>query len=669
MGSRSSAARAWVVLTMAFAFSSLVRGAAPSLTLDRAPGPWRVGLNGVTGGSYVIQAATNGMSDPAQWLPLVTLNLTGPTQSWLDVQPGPGRVYRALQLPGPPMEPSTDFRLIDHQGNSRSLHYFHNDPVVRAVVVCFTGNGCGKIREMIPAIKALTNRFTSQGVRFWLVDANQGDNRSNILAEAVSLGISNGPPILHDPAQVVARSYGATHTPEAIAVSTANLQVFYRGAIDDRLSSNAVSTTQHYLSNALVTFLAGTTVSPSRTVPAGCAITYRPRYTNLTYAGDIAPILISRCVRCHSPGNIAPWDMTSHAVIQDFAPAIRDSVVDGHMPPWTADPHYGVFTNDASLRPDELAKLVQWIDDGAPKGPLEPDPLAALPVVTNYPFAWPSDLGAPAGILRIPNQSIPATGTVGYRYITVTNTLFSTNVWLRAAVVRPGNTRVVHHALLFEGDENASLGGLAGYFAGYVPGVDATSFPPSTGKLMRPGQVYTFQMHYTTAGTAQSDRTEVGFYLAPAPPAYALQTKSAFNVFFTIPANSRDYTSTATFPTSGTLTTNILLYEMSPHMHLRGSRFTYEAIYPNGTRETLLSVPNYVFHWQALYRLTTPKYLPKGSRIRCVAGWDNTAQNHHLLEEYEATGDSRYLPSSSVGFGDQSYEEMFIGYLNYAEVP
>ncbi|MFM1768189.1 MAG: hypothetical protein RJA22_718, partial [Verrucomicrobiota bacterium] len=388
----------------------------------------------------------------ADWSPLVTLNLTGPTEHWLDVQPGPGRFYRAVQLPGPPSEPSTDFRLIDHQGNSRSLHYFHDDPAVRAVVVCFTGNGCPKIREMIPAIKALTNRFTSQGVLFWLVDANAADNRSNILAEAISLGISNGPPILHDPAQVVARSYGATRAPEAIAVNTANLQVFYRGAIDDRLSSNAVSTTQHYLSNALVKFLAGGVVSPSRTQPAGCDVTYRPRYPNLTYSGDIAPILISRCVRCHSPGNIAPWDMTSHAVIQDHAPAIRDSVLNGHMPPWTADPHYGVFTNDASLTPGELAKLVQWIDDGAQKGVLEPDPLATIPVVTNYPFAWPSDLGAPAGLLRIPNQSIPATGTVGYRYISVTNTLFSTNVWLRAAVVRPGNTRVVHHALLFEGD-------------------------------------------------------------------------------------------------------------------------------------------------------------------------------------------------------------------------
>ena len=117
------------------------------------------------------------------------------------------------------------------------------------------------------------------------------------------------------------------------------------------------------------------------------------------------------------------------------------------------------------------------------------------------------------------------------------------------------------------------------------------------------------------------------------------------------------------------MTTNIVLYEMSPHMHLRGSHFKYEAVYPNGTRETLLSVPYYIFHWQALYRLTQPKYLPKGSRIVCTAAWDNTTQNFELMEAYESSGNPEYLPDHVVTFEEQSWDEMFIGYLNYAEVP
>jgi hypothetical protein len=239
-------------------------------------------------------------------------------------------------------------------------------------------------------------------------------------------------------------------------------------------------------------------------------------------------------------------------------------------------------------------------------------------------------------------------------------------VWLRAAVVKPGNIQVVHHVLVFDGQ---TFAGLAGFFSGYVPGTDAAQFPPGTGKLLRRGQVLEFQMHYITIGTPQTDQTQIALYVSPAPPTYPLQTRSAFDIAFSIPANNPDFRREAFHPSSGTLATNILIYEMSPHMHLRGSHFKYELIYPNGSTEVLLSVPHYVFHWQTLYRLTTPKYVPKGSRIKCTAGWDNTPQNAHLMEEYYATDDTRFLPSRNVGFGEQSYDEMFIGYLNYAEVP
>jgi len=122
------------------------------------------------------------------------------------------------------------------------------------------------------------------------------------VAEAASLGIANGPPILHDAAQLVGLSYGAGAMAEAVAVDTADFSVFYRGAIDDRIGSNAVVTTQSYLSNALVNFLAGGVVSPTVTRPAGCGIPFSPRFTNLLYSTDIAPLLQTKCVRCHSPG-------------------------------------------------------------------------------------------------------------------------------------------------------------------------------------------------------------------------------------------------------------------------------------------------------------------------------------------------------------------------------
>src|SRR5678815_2371761 len=101
----------------------------------------------------------------------------------------------------------------------------------------------------------------------------------------------------------------------------------------------------------------------------------------------------------------------------------------GRMPPWKADPHYGVFTNDSSLSPAQARKLVQWIDDGAIKSPAEPDPLASVPPQTNYPYAWPASLGQPDVILRIPLQNIAASGVEDYRYINVVNNGFGSNVW------------------------------------------------------------------------------------------------------------------------------------------------------------------------------------------------------------------------------------------------
>ncbi len=652
---------------------------APSLTIDRSAGPARIGINGNIGAAYTLENSTNLAS--GAWDFLLTAPLTNSLQTWFDSASmlAPRRFYRARRLDSLPVEYADDFSLIDHLGRSQSLYYHSLNPNVRAIVLIFTGNGCATIRDMIPAIKSLTNQFAPQRVLFWLVDSYPQDNRSNILAEAVSLGISNGPPILHDAAQLVGRAYNASTASEVVAVSTADFSIFYRGTIDDRIGSNTVATTQSYLSNALAKFLAGGVVSPTATRPAGCTIPFSPRFTNLLYSTDIVPLLEAKCARCHNPGNIASWAMTNYDIVRQFAPSIREEVMAGRMPPWKADPYYGVFTNDYSLTPDEARKLVQWIDAGAVKGPGEPDPLATFSPPTNYPYAWPTELGPPDAILRIPPQSIPASGVVGYRYLNVTNTSFSSNVWLRAAVVRPTNTRVVHHGLVFDGSSSGT--GLDGFFAGYVPGADATAFPTGTGKYLTNNQILQFQMHYITVGTPQTDQTEIGLYVMPVPPTRPLLTRSAFNVTFSIPGNAGDFQAIAKFPSppifnpgsNPTLTTNILVYEMSPHMHLRGGRFKYEIIYPAGhvpATEVILSVPSYVFHWQSMFRLAQPKYIPTGSRILCTAAWDNSAQNADLMQAYADTGfDPNYSPSRTLGFGEQTYDEMFIGYINYAEVP
>lgn len=635
------------------------------LTITPGAGLLRLRIRGPVGREHILQ----GTPTPAltnSWSELVTLTTTNSDHPWWDSSAAlaPQRFYRVV-TPASAQPPffANDFRLMDHTDRSRELAYFDN---YRAVVLIFTAVGCPNSQASVPTIKALRDQFEPQGVRFLLLNASRNETRTNIAAQATALGIDL--PILQDTGQLVARELGVRATTEAFCFSTTDWRIFYRGALDDRpdFAAPRLPTTQNYVSNALASFLAGRVVTPSRTVPQGCVIPL-PVRTNYTYAADIAPLLQAKCVRCHSVGSIGTWAMTNHTVVSNFSLSIKNEVLAHRMPPWHADPQYGTFANDNSLTPDEAALLIQWIKDGSPRGP-DADPLAlATPATDTFPLTWPPALGTPDVVLRIPTQNLPANGIVDYVYVNVVNPL-TTNAWLRAAVVRPGNRRVVHHCLIYFGN-NSTFMGLDGYFAGYVPGMEPVAFPAGTGKLLPAGTTLKFQLHYTTTGQAETDVTELGLYLAPAPPAAELQTKSAYDLIsftgipffgiapFRIPPGAADYPAVTASLTPST-TQSVLLHEISPHMHYRGARFKCEAVYPNNSREVLLSVPKYEFHWQTLYRLAQPKVLPPGTRLECSGAFDNSAQNRDNPD-----------PAATVTFGEQTFNEMFIGYVNFSVIP
>ncbi len=188
---------------------------------------------------------------------------------------------------------------------------------------------------------------------------------SNIVAQANALGIDM--PILHDRAQLVANSFHASTTPEAVCIDKLGWPIFYRGTIDDRIGSTPVPTTQNYLSNALTSFLAGGTVTPRESHTNGCAITLTSIPTP-SYSTDIAPLLQAKCIGCHSPGNLAPFALTNYASVTSNMTKMRVELLNGTMPPWHADPYYQTFTNDFSLSTAQAAMLVKWIDAGGPRG-------------------------------------------------------------------------------------------------------------------------------------------------------------------------------------------------------------------------------------------------------------------------------------------------------------
>jgi peroxiredoxin len=585
--------------------------------------------------------AANDLAAP-EWEVISSLLLQTNALKWLDPWPNgaANRFYRIRQASSTEVESphAENFRLIDHTGKAHELHYFWNDDSVQAFVLIFAANGCSELTNQAATIRALKQKFEPQGVKFWMINSNPADTRTNMAAEATRLGLNM--PILHDRAQTVALLYEASRAAEVVCVARDGYEIFYRGAFDERTTATAGTATRNYVDDALTEFLAGKPVTVRATKPAGCDV---PLVSagEISYSADIAPLLQSRCVTCHSPGNVAPWAMTNHAIVKAYSSLIQHEVSEKNMPPWHADPEFGRFKNDTSLSIDQERKLMQWIAAGAPRGS-GPDPLENIPAP---PPKWPVEFGPPDLVIKAPLQQITAEGVEPYRYIYV-QTGLAQERWIKAAIVRPSNTRVVHHYIVWEGQSSSQM---ASGIAAYVPGIQPSRLPEGTGLTLSPGWI-TFNLHYTPTGQPETDEPELALWFHTTPPARELLTLPLINDTFVIPAGANEHQVVQQFliPIGATL------YAMAPHMHVRGARMKFEVVDPSGKRETLLSVPKYDFHWQTRYELAVPKRIAAGSTVVATGAFDNSEQN---MENPD--------PFNPVRWGEQSWEEMFIGYFDF----
>ena len=374
----------------------------------------------------------------------------------------------------------------------------------------------------------------------------------------------------------------------------------------------------------------------------------KPNRSSATFTRDIAPILFQRCVECHRPGEIAPMSLMTYQEVRPWAKAIRERVVERSMPPWFADPHYGKFANDPSLSQNEIDTVVAWVNAGSPKGD-DKD----LPPAPRFTAGW--TIGQPDVVLEMQEEySIPAEGTIPYLYFTIP-TNFTEDKWIQAMEIRPGNRTVVHHVIAFTQDAGARATGEGeanrgrGQLGGITPNKTGVVFSPGTARLIKKGSNIVFQMHYTTNGQATKDRTKIGLVFAREPARKILVTGNALNSRFVIPPGESNYEVKA----STTFNEDSLLSSFMPHMHYRGKDFTYTAVYPDGRSEILLSVPKYDFNWQLTYVLKEPLPMPKGTRLECVAHFDNSARNKFNPD-----------PTRAVRWGDQTWEEMMIGWFS-----
>jgi hypothetical protein len=365
----------------------------------------------------------------------------------------------------------------------------------------------------------------------------------------------------------------------------------------------------------------------------------------------VEPIFLKRCVECHRPGEIGPFSLLSYAKAKSSAARIKEVVSQRRMPPWHADPAVGEWKNDRHLSPAEIETIVKWADAGAPEGDSKDAPPAP-----RFTEGW--QIGRPDAVYRLPRpERIPAEGVVQYRYINVPTGL-KEDKWVQAVEVRPSNRAVVHHVLVFVQyplnrlkEQPPIDGGLFnGYFAIMVPGESPMVYPEGTGKLLPGGSTLVFQIHYTAVGEAAEDQTQIGFVWAKKPARLPVVTRGINNPLIRIPPGASHHREEAGF----TFDSDARILGFLPHMHVRGKAFRYTAVHPDGKEEVLLDIPKYDFNWQTCYRPREPRLVKKGTRIRAIAHFDNSKDN-------PANPD----PTKEVRFGQQTWEEMLIGYIDF----
>jgi mono/diheme cytochrome c family protein len=426
------------------------------------------------------------------------------------------------------------------------------------------------------------------------------------------------------------------------------------------------------LAGAAIT-TAAVSVAVYRPVPAAAT-----PHRAVTYAKDVAPILQQKCQECHQPGSIAPMSLLTYDDAAENAPQIRQKVSQRLMPPWHIDKTVGIqeFKNDRSLTDAQIETIVHWVDDGAPLGNA-----ADLPPARTFadPNRWQlaDKLGRQPDLVIRSTPYTLAAHTQDKWYRPTVETGLTEPRWVRAIEVkpvRPNDRKIVHHALAYLLQDEPEVTGLAstahdhqgnaGLFMEWAVGKTGQIYAPDAGKLMLPGSRIRWEIHMHAIGEEFKDsQVELAVYFYP--KGFVPKHRTVLTMFNAARNSELDIP-----PNEKTITQNFYVLQaparlenFQPHMHMRGTAMSLEAIYPDGRKETLSAVRNFQWNWHVnyIYADDAAPLLPKGTTLAFTAWHDNTAANPNNPD-----------PNQWVGWGDRTVDEMAhnwidVTYLEQAE--
>ncbi len=548
-------------------------------------------------------------------------------------------VVSCLTLPvaGTAADRVGDFSLLDQSGTFHNMSWY-DDHVAIALLVQASDTADA---ANAAAFDALRSQYDSAGIEFMMLNPMGLHDRAAVKAQLAAYGIDM--PVLMDDSRVISESLGVDKLGEVFLFNPKSFMVEFRGPVANTEA-------------AIKEMLAGQKVSQPQVAMQGKAVTYPVSLAHqqqpLSYEKDIAPIIADNCATCHREGGIAPFAMDSHTMVQGWSPMIREVLMTKRMPPGQLDPDVGEFINGRTLADADIQKLVHWVEAGAIKDS-DKDPLAQL--------SWPTtkwSFGEPDMILTVPEQYVPATGVLDYRFVDVPIDLGGKDRWLRGSEYIPGDRTVLHHTvndLIDPGQKGRQGSPDQANITAYVPGGTPRLDPPNTGGLLKDGSVLKLNIHYTTNGRETVDRGEIGLWFYPEGEVPEERMSGRCACIFTpgwtnIPPHDPAFEQRQ----SMTIAKDARIHSMLPHMHFRGKSMRFEATYPDGTTEELINIANYNYNWQLSYTYAEPKFVPAGTKITAIGTFDNSAQN-------PANPD----PERSVPWGEQSWDEMFFGAVRW----
>ncbi len=578
----------------------------------------------------------------------------------------------------PVLAEQLSFELKSYQG--QSVVVAPRESPRQLTVVCFLGTECPLARLYAGRLNALVEEYAQRNVDFVGVMSNRQDSLEDVrhYAETTESTFE----LLLDPENRVADRYGATRTPEVFLLD-GDLKLRYRGRIDDQYApgTSRAKASRQDLKVAIDELLAGKVVSIKETKALGCVIGKIKQVPSpgnqdtsdrdtangrpgITFTEHVFPLLQTHCIDCHRAGEIGPFAMDQYDEVVGWADTMLETIEEGRMPPWHADPRYGSFANERSMSEEDQELFRRWIQAGAPEGP----PVATTPreYVRGWQLEREPDLVIP---MRDRPFMVPRDGVVEYQYFVV-DPGFTEDKWVSGAQVVPGSHDVVHHAIVFVRPPDGARFRGVGWLTAYVPGQRVQQLPPGHARLIPAGSKLVFQMHYTPSGTQRQDVTQVGVVFADeADVTHNVYTLMALEQDFEIPPGAPDHHVTAQL---SFLPRQAELLAATPHMHYRGKSFqligqqqdgvSRDAATENGapndqqldqSNETiLLSVPNYDFNWQHTYQFSRSIPLDSLASLRFDATFDNSSENPFNPD-----------PEQWVTWGDQTWEEMAVAFF------